>query len=79
MKYFKTKRNESSIRLVTSDDKQIRYGLMGTVEDFIKANLFGRYEGPANKIVFSDSDGHCEFFDDVAKCKEYLHETYEVI
>ncbi|NLW47287.1 MAG: hypothetical protein GXY86_08125 [Firmicutes bacterium] len=40
MKFVKNKNDDSSIRKVYSDDNKTLYGIVGTVEDLLKAEIF---------------------------------------
>lgn len=52
MKFIKKKGDVSTIRKVVSDDKKIAYGLVGTVCDFLKANILDYCDYAGETWVF---------------------------
>ena len=52
MKFTKAKGDKSTIRKVWSDDKKVCFGLVGTIEDFLKEKIFTYCDYPKETWAF---------------------------
>ena len=58
MKFFQKRGDTSTIRKVVSDDKAIRYGVVGTIEDLLAARILEYCDGKPEMWMFIPFSGY---------------------
>lgn len=79
MRYFKINGTNNSIRIVTSDDKRFKYGVIGTVADLVGAGIFDFCNASADTWAYVPAQEHMKasFFTNKKVCIEALISKFE--
>lgn len=73
MKLMKRKDDTSTIRKVWNDDKTVLYGVIGTVEDFLRNGIFEYCDYPPENWCFIAAYPKCK--DSFRKTKDEVLQT----